>query len=75
MTQADLKQKANVITNLMQAIGDCIKGHKNGVPSGVLYSQLLPFGINLQQYDGIIDAFVSCKVVIKKGNLLFWNQA
>ena len=73
-TQQEIKTKADTITKLLNAIGDCIKGATNGVPSGVLYSQLMCFGINLQQYEGIIQSFVNCKLIIQKGNLLYWNN-
>jgi len=72
MTIIETKQKAAVIINLMQTIAECIKGHTNGLPSGVLYSQLMCFGITLQQYDNLINAYVNSGVVKKKGNLLFW---
>jgi len=67
-----IEEKASVIISLMNAISECIKGHTNGLPSGVLYSQLMCFGITLQQYENIIDAYVASGVVKKKGNLLFW---
>lgn len=72
MTTIEKKEKAAVIIELMKTIAECIKGHANGLPSGVLYSQLMCFGITLQQYDNLIDAYVSTGVVQKKGNLLFW---
>lgn len=72
MQTAELKKKAAVVTSILKAVGECIQGHPDGVPSGVLYSQLMTYGCSLQQYEGIMDAFISCGQVRKDGNLLFW---
>ena len=72
MNTADAKQKAAVITELLKAIGECLKGQPNGVPAGVLYSQLMAFGCNLEQYNNIETAFINAGKVRKQGNLLYW---
>lgn len=68
------KEKAEVITRILKAIADCIKGHENGLPAGVLYSQLMQFDLGLQQFEKIIQGFIDAKLITAKGNLLFWKQ-
>ena len=69
--QNTVTSKSAAINALIKIVGDTIK-ETSPTPAGILYAGLMGYGINLQIFDTLIDAFIATKKVRKEGNLLFW---
>ncbi len=60
----------------LRAIGDAVvdavsAAGNQGAPSGHLYAALMPTGITLEQYEGLMAGLVAAKMLTKQGQLYF----
>ena len=61
---------------VLRAIGDVIveavaESGKLGAPGGPIYAALMPLGITLEQYEGIMAGLVGARKLRKQGQLYF----
>jgi hypothetical protein len=61
---------------VLRAIGDVIveavaESGKLGAPGGPIYAALMPMGITLEQYEGIMAGLVTARKLRKQGQLYF----
>jgi len=66
-TNTNLKAAITII----QAVSSAIK-EAGAIPSGHLYSILMQFGCNIQQYDLLINTLKKTGKVQEHNNLLYW---
>ena len=61
----------NKAVQVIQAVFEVIKATgAAGIPSGVLYASLMPYGCTHEQYSGIISALKNTGLVTERGYVL-----
>jgi len=68
----ETKEKVAAAINMVKAVADAIKD-LGRVPSGTLYAALMPSGIAIDEYNGIIGILKRASIIREEYHELVWN--
>ena len=64
-------QNQNQAVQVIKAVLEVIKATgAEGIPSGVLYASLMPYGCTYEQYSGILGVLKNSGLVLERGHVL-----
>ena len=69
-----MKTEVKAVLELVRTVADLIR-ELESIPSGELYARLMPYGIGLATYQGLIETLVRAGVIENRGHLLTWVAA
>lgn len=59
------------IAAIMDSIEETVKETPGGVPGGILYAALMGLGLTFSTFEAIMQALVSERKLVKRGQLYF----